>query len=211
MKRYLQLTVFAGIFFMTLPHLLGAQEFRLPRVAPGDVISADLTNEIYESLEIAIQRVSNMDQLVGQWSCRKYIGDSALSGGPTPERSGPFTYQSIALNIVNDGDGTYSWNSSPYVAWLSPQGRSICGGTCDRGGGDIALQNGYLGVNLVVNPCNPACTEQMTALYSITRRSLYSVDFRKAAGTDHDHVLSCTKQNLPPRLTDRLNSFRLRV
>lgn len=203
MNRYLQLTVLVGIFILSFPCITIAQEFRLPRVAPGDVISADLTNEIYESLEIAIQRVTDMNQLVGQWRCTKYVGTSSL--GVSVEQSGPFAYHTIDLNIVNDGDGTYSWDSSPYVAWVSPQGRGVCGGTCDQGRGDIALQNGYLGVTLAENPCNSACDRsEKKALYSITRRSLTSIDFHKAAGTDHDHVLACAKQNLPPASPNNL-------
>ncbi|MBI2082323.1 MAG: fibronectin type III domain-containing protein [Deltaproteobacteria bacterium] len=190
------------ILLMTMMlRLANAEDFRLPRVSAGDIVSADLLNEVFGTIEDALQRITSTNQVVGSWSCSKYAAESDNYVGDPGASSfdGAFNRSTITLNIVNDGDGTYSWNSSPEIAWISAAGRGGCAPACDRGTGSIGVRDGYLGVTMQENPCLSICsTRFFRQVFSITRRSVTGIDFVKELGTDHGVGLVCDKIDIPP-------------
>src|SRR5262245_12937235 len=99
-------------------------DFKIPQqFKPGDVISADVMNEVMEYIQAAKSSLQ-MSELIGSWQCKKYhtvIAEDTLFGyyatyaDVDPDK----LWKSADVNLVfsDDGDGTYSWGSSAYNAF----------------------------------------------------------------------------------------------
>lgn len=93
------------------------------RLKEGDVISAEVFNDILDRIELTLKPITISD-LVGTWSVRQYFclftlfeqGLCDVNGRWTHEgiEEELFWYRDDTLTITDNGDGTFSWTSSKY-------------------------------------------------------------------------------------------------
>lgn len=91
----------------TVPHLL----------KPGDLISADVFNEIFTKMSFVTDGYTHPSEIVGAWNCTVYAFDSMCAGGGGPYVNSPSGMTYVATDTVtftDDGDGTYSYAASNY-------------------------------------------------------------------------------------------------
>jgi len=113
MKRLL--LVLLGIFFISFYAL--ADDYETPhRFKPGDVISADVLNEIFDYIESSKKTVTAAD-LVGQWKCTKYraywdTDNTRLPPGykwSTDKLT--ISLDGLTFNVTANSSGGFRWNS----------------------------------------------------------------------------------------------------
>ena len=91
------------------------------KVKPGDVVSADIINELFSEIERVTKVVRNVD-LVGIWDI---VQTTCINGGPgncssltlngmTNNADGMTRSRSDTVTFIDDGDGTFSWSQSTY-------------------------------------------------------------------------------------------------
>tara|TARA_R110000796_G_scaffold106993_1_gene217633 strand:+ start:632 stop:1501 length:870 start_codon:yes stop_codon:yes gene_type:complete len=84
--------------------------------AAGDVISADMMNELFDRIEFSNSTI-NSDTILGTWVCtatQKYGANhlSTLPAGLTSDIDNLYQYRSDDVTFINDGDGTYSLSTA---------------------------------------------------------------------------------------------------
>jgi len=101
------------------------------RLKEGDVISAEVFNDILDRIELTLKPITISD-LFGTWSVRQYFCLSTLFEQGLCDVFGRWTHEGIeeelfwyrddTLTIADNGDGTFSWTSSKYQI-LYPHGQ----------------------------------------------------------------------------------------
>ncbi|RJP75076.1 MAG: hypothetical protein C4522_21730 [Desulfobacteraceae bacterium] len=92
-----------------------AQDFEMPhKFLPGDVISADVMNEVFRYIQESKNEVK-MDDMVGKWKCIKFYADTGYYQNPTYTRheNGIVRFTEMSMTITKNDDGTYEWESIP--------------------------------------------------------------------------------------------------
>ena len=78
----------------------------------GDVISADMMNELFDYIENANRMISASD-LIGTWSCTRYAQTTGCGGsGWAVGTDSVYRSNSGTLVMIDDGDDTYSYTTS---------------------------------------------------------------------------------------------------
>lgn len=208
MSKKILITV--GILIVLSVTFLRAADFKTPhRFKPGDVISADVLNEIFDYIESSKKTMTPSD-LVGEWVCTKYTPLSN-AGIPIPYPPGYvqsngglfYTLQNIALNISEDPNGSIKWSSLGRNAFnsasvvtdsnLNPTGRysDECpgNGIFDAVEGDFAVS-----YNNCVSNVSGWGPPVFTSKVSIKKIS----DTRLRFDGVQNASLLCDLQNVPP-------------
>ena len=130
------LTIFCLLFSFGLM----AKDYKsLQRLNEGDVISAEVFNDILERIELTLNSASASD-LVGTWDVVQTTcaGNGGLGNCSNPNPA-PIGFGSSTDNLYkqridtvifsDDGDGTYSFQTSNYCAFVrTGSGNSSCSG-----------------------------------------------------------------------------------
>lgn len=172
------------------------------KVKPGDVISADVINELFNEIENVTKVIQSSD-LVGPWGI---VQTTCLNGGPgncsaltlngmTNNSDGVTRSRSDTVTFTDDGDGTFSWSQATYSSLV----RSGSGNYA--GAGNYAIVNGLaLFDDTVANP-------GQFGGYNI--RKVSSTRFimtNYASGSGSFNIIIIDKQSLPPLNPEELTS-----
>jgi len=105
---------------------LFAGDFSVPHAfEDGEIISADVFNELFAYIENATNTVTSSD-LVGTWSCLNFVANGSLvRTGDILDPQGLFAYKTVSITFYNDGDGTYSWSSTDYNPFNRLEGKHV--------------------------------------------------------------------------------------
>ena len=110
----------------------------------GDVISADMMNEIFDDLEGITQVIDEID-FIGSWDITQ---TTCKDGGPgncsslsvtgmTNDANGITRSRTDTVSFTNDGDGTFSFLQANYASLVR------AGAGNSSGSGDFAVINGF--------------------------------------------------------------------
>ena len=120
MKRsalFLVIGIVIGVAFVV------AEDFQTPHTfKAGDVISADVLNEVFDRIKESERAISSAD-LLGTWTltaCTRYFTGVAVDAAweADPDQL-TWTMEGGIITFTDDGDGTYSLStSSPSPFWL---------------------------------------------------------------------------------------------
>ncbi len=112
------LIVLASILLSYPMNLLGG-DFETPHeFKSGDIISAEMMNELFDYIKNANKMIS-ASELIGTWSCMRYAQtsgcavDNSITWGWTVGTDSLYRYNSGTLVMIDDGDGTYSYTAQP--------------------------------------------------------------------------------------------------
>jgi len=152
----------------------------------GDTLSADMMNELFKNMEKIFQTIDSSD-LVGTWDCDHI--NANFGGDITGTSSDPdnlVKWRSGRLILSDDGDGTFSYTSSPYDLFLS-SGHSGSGMN-DASSGRWLVKN-----NMLIENRDENSTGLTFANLVMPHESKFMItDFYKR------FTLKCDKQYLPP-------------
>jgi len=106
-------------FFVALFILMASWSFADDLVPhtfePGDVISADVLNEIVESIA-RTKRLLTVDDLLGEWEGKAYLtsyySPSAVEGWTLSQDGLYMVLDGVTITFTDDGDNTYSLSTS---------------------------------------------------------------------------------------------------
>ncbi len=113
------------ILLFTLSFQAYADDYKTAqRFAAGDVVSADVLNDILDRIELTLKPIAVSD-LVGTWEVKQYFckdgdfgaanfcdGDEEIT--TTGVEGEVFPARTDTLTIADNGDGTFSWTSAAY-------------------------------------------------------------------------------------------------
>ena len=98
------------------------------RLKEGDVISAEVFNDIMDRIELTLKPIL-ISELVGSWSAKQYIcndGDYGSSGYCTSNEIGSTTTENLVfqtktdtVTISDNGDNTFNWTSSSHQLFFN--------------------------------------------------------------------------------------------
>ena len=121
---------------VTSQFAFGADYESAQRFKNGDVISADVLNDILDRLDLTLKSAKASD-LVGTWDLTQTIcpnggvgNCSSLSvDGADPAVDNLYRQRSDTVTFADDGDGTYSYQTTSYCAFVrSGAGNASCSG-----------------------------------------------------------------------------------
>ena len=113
--------VFLAIILLSYPmNLMGADFETLHEFKAGDTLSAEMMNELFEYIRNKNNMTSH-NELFGNWNCTMYTNNNAFSGSSdsgmgkdmTAGSDSVYSYYSGTIAMIDDGDGTYSYSTSP--------------------------------------------------------------------------------------------------
>jgi len=113
--------------------------------AAGDIISADMMNEVLNELEY-VTKVATESDFIGSWNlvqstCKGGRPANCNSGntmtGMSNDTNGITKSRSDVVTFANDGDGTFSFSQTNYASFIA------AGDGNSAGSGDFALVNGF--------------------------------------------------------------------
>lgn len=185
---------------------VSGKEFQISqRFKPGDVISADVFNDLFDYLSRTLSPPTTAE-ILGPWQCTKYMLFSnnyatMFQHYTTPDGAGLWRALQLNITFSDNGDGTYSWDSGPtYNAF---EFGSITNDTC-AGHGSISLFNGRFAVTST--QCG-AGGGQATRGYEIRRLSTSRMEINQMGGDGINSLLFvCDKQNIPPAAPNDLTA-----
>ena len=187
------LIVLASILLSYPMNLLGG-DFETPHeFKSGDIISAEMMNELFEYIKNANKMIS-ASELIGTWSCLRYTRSDSCKPPPlgtwTVGTDSLYRYNSGTLVMIDDGDNTYSYTTSiPNIF--------SCEATESVGLGNWVLKNNILFITFSRNGTAGALDE--TGMKLIYLKRVSSSRLLMQMGAASKTVFSeCDKQNLPP-------------
>jgi hypothetical protein len=192
MKKII-LIVLASILLSYPMNILGG-DFETPHeFKSGDIISAEMMNELFEYIKNANKMIS-ASELIGTWSCLRYTRSDSCKPPPlgtwTVGTDSLYRYNSGTLVMIDDGDNTYSYTTSiPNIF--------SCEATESVGLGNWVLKNNILFIDFSKNGTkgNPSL-EADTKLIFLKKVS--SSKLLMESGEIQGLFAECDKQNLPP-------------
>ena len=187
------LIVLASILLSYPMNLLGG-DFETPHeFKSGDIISAEMMNELFEYIKNANKMIS-ASELIGTWSCMRYTMNNECKtpalGTWTVGTDSLYRYNSGTLVMIDDGDNTYSYTTSiPNIF--------SCEATESVGLGNWVLKNNILFITFSRNGTAGALDE--TGMKLIFLKKVSSSRLLMQMGAASKTVFAeCDKQNLPP-------------
>jgi len=175
----------------------------------GDVISADVLNEALGMIGNSIKLLT-MDDLVGTWQCSKFTHrgvPNSTAGYQYYDPDEIWAYVIFTLTINDDGDSTFTWNTSGKHPWMNtttddiPITASIPDITAFDSSGSIAMA-----ANRIIARGNVTIDGQVgndSWYYSVEKMS--NSLFRLVADASHP-ILLLEKQNIPPASPTQLSA-----
>ncbi|MBI4508340.1 MAG: fibronectin type III domain-containing protein [Deltaproteobacteria bacterium] len=165
--------------------LVPAADFKLPqRLRPGDVISADVFNELFDYLEQSTKAVTTAD-LDGRWSCTKFQA-GASDGYEAADEDGLWFKAAVSLTVTRTGGGSFSYTSTPLSAF--EPGADNC-----TDGGKISVASGMLAAQAKFT-CGSSTTTRQA---QVKRTSPTQLRMELIANNVMMSLL-CDKQGVPP-------------
>ena len=186
------LIVLASILLSFPMNLLGG-DFETPHeFKSGDIISAEMMNELFEYIKNANKMIS-ASELIGTWSCMRYTMNNECKtpalGTWTVGTDSLYVYNSGTLVMIDDGDNTYSYTTSiPNIF--------SCEATESVGLGNWVLKNNILFITFSRNGTAGALDE--TGMKLIFLKKVSSSRLLMESGDIKPVFAECDKQNLPP-------------
>ena len=186
------LIVLASILLSYPMNLLGG-DFETPHeFKSGDIISAEMMNELFEYIKNANKMIS-ASELIGTWSCLRYTRSDSCKPPPlgtwTVGTDSLYRYNSGTLVMIDDGDNTYSYTTSiPNIF--------SCEATESVGLGNWVVKNNVLFITFSRNGTAGALDE--TGMKLIFLKKVSSSRLLMESGDIKPVFAECDKQNLPP-------------
>ena len=187
------LIVLASILLSYPMNLLGG-DFETPHeFKSGDIISAEMMNELFEYIKNANKMIS-ASELIGTWSCLRYTRSDSCKPPPlgtwTVGTDSLYRYNSGTLVMIDDGDNTYSYTTSIPNIFSCEANESV-------GLGNFVLKNNVLFITFSRNGTAGALDE--TGMKLIFLKKVSSSKLLMQMGAASKTVFAeCDKQNLPP-------------
>lgn len=185
-----------GISAWAILHVARAGDFEIPqKFKPGDLISADVMNEVFSYIENVTRGIS-MPELVGTWNCEKYHGDN-YEFAPEPYYTsvgteGLWHVFVFKATFLDDGDGTYSWAAEP--GGFAAQTLNACYHT-----GKVDVYKSK--VSLTYGPCSDGGPPIIRSIVMhVKKLSPFKIEMVPVVNsTDLHHAFyECDKQGVPP-------------
>ena len=173
-------------------NLLGG-DFETPHeFKSGDIISAEMMNELFEYIKNANKMIS-ASELIGTWSCMRYTMNNECKtpalGTWTVGTDSLYRYNSGTLVMIDDGDNTYSYTTSiPNIF--------SCADPNHAGLGNWVVKNNVLFITFSTNGTAGALDE--TGMKLIFLKKVSSSRLLMQSGDIKPVFAECDKQNLPP-------------
>lgn len=171
---------------------------------PGDIISADVLNELFASVS-RIVSPPDMSDMVGTWQCTKVMiynpgYDTMFQHYQTPDANGLWRTLQVPLVIADSGNGKYTWDSgSTYNAFNYGGDGDACAGH-----GKISLYGGKLAITWP--RCGPY--PDQIDIFKVRRLSdtRIEIDAGGGGGGINSVLLICDKQNASPTSPSELSA-----
>jgi len=129
MKKIIFILLFTFSFQTYADDYKTAQRFNA-----GDVVSADVLNDILDRIELTLKSITAAD-FVGTWDLTQTTCAGGTLGncsgltptGYSPSEDGLYKQRTDTVSFIDDGDGTYSLQTTNYCAFVrSGAGDSSC-------------------------------------------------------------------------------------
>jgi hypothetical protein len=167
----------------------------------GDIISADVFNEVFGYIEQSANVISAAD-LVGDWTCLNFVAnDDLVRSGDTIDPQNFYAYKMISLTFTDDGDGTYSWSSYNYNPFNRLDDVNHLGG---RSGSYTVLNN----VFFANYDNNPGLPNVVCELSKVSPSRLLFRNAEHGGGPATTIWMVCDNQSIPPAKPTQLQATR---
>ena len=201
------------ICFMLSSATFAADYKSAQRLAAGDVISADVFNDILDRIELTLKPVTISD-LVGTWTVRQYFCKfTLLEQGLCNPAGGVWTHEGVEedlfyyrddiVSIDDNEDGTFSWTATKYQV-LYPVGQDT---NAAYDTGNITHNHCYISsakimaciLNPVNNNTNLNGTFSSVAFMNVKRTSPDQIVLYYGPQNNNFNHLVLNKQSIPPK------------
>ena len=186
------LIVLASILLSFPMNLLGG-DFETPHeFKSGDIISAEMMNELFDYIKNSNKMIS-ASELIGTWSCLLYTraGECRTAGGWTDGTDSLYIYNSGTLVMIDDGDGTYSYTTSKPNMFR-------CGDSNYTGLGNWVVKNNILFIDVYKWGIKGDPSLEAQLKYANLKKVSNSKLLMQMGTASTAVFAECDKQNLPP-------------
>ena len=186
------LIILASIFLSYPTNLIGGDYDTLHEFKSGDIISAEMMNELFDYIKNASKMISASD-LIGTWSCEFYTQTSGCAVLSSVGDDSLYRYNSTTLVMARHDNGTYIYTSTIPNLFN-------CADSTDNGTG---LGNWVVKNNILFHDVykwgikGDPSVEGQTGFAKLKKisNSKFLMEMGSAATTV---FVECDKQNLPP-------------
>ena len=156
------------------------------RFAVGDVVSADVLNDILDRIELSLVTPVSSD-LLGTWSLIQTTTANGCLGngnGCSPSGYGAavdsiYKQRFDTVTFKDDGDGTYSFQTTNYCAFIQGEGNTACNLSYAVIDGRMLLSNDGANYAYVLRKVSP--TRFVISSYATGSQSYVSIRLDKQA------------------------------
>lgn len=188
-----------AVFLAMLPASF-AKDYETPHeFKAGDVISADMVNELFSEIKNSNRTILSSD-LVGTWSCTQVTLSTDYEGsiGATQDADGLIQTRNDTVTFRDDMDGTYSWQSQTYSSFWSISAETTTGPSS----GSYLIRNGIIVFSTPSTPWGTQLGVFHIDAVSPTRYIITGIgDINRKLNN-----FSCDKQILPPAIPTDLSA-----
>lgn len=188
------------IILFSVSFIANAKDFKTPHnLKPGDVISADLMNELFHYIANSKAELTTIS-LLGSWSCTSYLNNTSTSAAMSAAGvistytlvDGWYATQNNGnITFIDDGDGTFSLTTTktPFLYRTIYQGVQPF---------HYKVVNGFLAIQFN----DPVYTGALW--YTIKQISEDRMLFYSLSDSFTASIVLCDKNNLPPENPETL-------
>ena len=180
----------------------------LQRLNEGDVISAEVFNDIMDRIELTLKPIS-ISELVGEWSAKQYICNDGTYGSSSycdlNNDIGGFS-EGIAFKtrldkviIVDNGDNTFNWTSPNYQLFYNANYKNAMKFTTGNLNHTCSITSAQI-VGCLMDEKNKSLSDRVVAFMNVKRTSPSQIVFYwgpKEGGFKLNHII-LDKLNNPP-------------
>lgn len=180
------------------------------RLKEGDVISADVFNDIMDRIELTLKPIL-ISELVGTWSAKQYIcsdgtyGESSYcnydgSIGTTTSENLVFETRTDTVTISDNGNNTFNWTSSNYQLFYNANYFSAMKFTTGNLNHTCSITSAQI-VGCLMDNQNSLGGNRVVAFMNVKRTSPSQIVFYwgpKEGGFKLNHLI-LDKQAIPPK------------
>jgi hypothetical protein len=167
----------------------------------GDVISADILNEITNAIT-ELGRDIKSEDIVGTWKITNTTNTgNGMSGGLATDPSGLSKSRVDQITFADDGDGTFSWSQVNYSSFMRFCG-SINANCTQPGAGNYAVSGG---LGLFEDTNNYAGDVGRWSVSSRGKNQFIFVNGIETNNTDF-YMVKIDRLNLPPNKPEALTA-----
>ena len=182
------------ILFIGMSSISFGADYKTPHTfKPGDIISADMMNELFGYIQAAERTLTTAD-LVGTWKCdgianpiwADHLPEDLAPGWVKGQDGLTLNISNVTLQIIDDGDGTYSYSTSDHFFSCA---------TYMTTSGPILVKNRSMFLGL------PRTDDMKLYQLMFNRSGEGQFSIVKPFGGVISHILACgncSKQNVPP-------------